>query len=115
MIPGTSVRPQKWKNVIDLYDDGAYSAIWGNFDGSKDRCLGVRWNGKKDERGYPSQGRNPLWYVEPDFSTKEILSILSKIIHKNNLQHQIDFKKNISIAFAEIKARQNPDVNGEVE
>ena len=93
------VRPKKWKNVIDLYDDEAYSAIWGNYDGGKNRCLGVRWNGEKEHCGYPSQGGNPLWYVEPDFLTKDILSsLLYKVIHSNNLPHQ----RNILIALAEI-------------
>ena len=28
MPGGSEVRPQKWANVIDLCDDGSYSAIW---------------------------------------------------------------------------------------
>ena len=60
MPSGAIVRPRKWGNVIDLYDDGEYSAIWGNYDGSNNRCLGVRWNGAEGEYGYPNQGGNPL-------------------------------------------------------
>jgi len=75
MPPGQLVRPQKWSNIIDLYDDGTNSAIWGSYEVSSRRCLGVRWND-----GYPSQGGNPLWYVEPDFATKNILlELLSRV------------------------------------
>jgi hypothetical protein len=72
MPAGNTVRPHKWSNIIDLYDDGDYSAIWGSYDGSTSRCLGVRWNGGQSH-GYPNQGNNPLWYVEPDFVTKNLL------------------------------------------
>ncbi|HOF62574.1 MAG TPA: hypothetical protein PLM82_13440 [Candidatus Latescibacteria bacterium] len=44
MPAGKDVRPEKWSNVLDLYDDGEYSAIWGNYDENPKRCLGVRWN-----------------------------------------------------------------------
>lgn len=52
---GNQVRPEKWTNVIDLYDNGWYSYIWGNYDGGSDKSLGVRWNGGKNV-GYPNQG-----------------------------------------------------------
>ncbi|MDD2803956.1 MAG: hypothetical protein PHV33_00245 [Elusimicrobiales bacterium] len=95
----TPVRPKKWTNIIDLYDDGKYSAIWGNYDGDKKRCLGVRWNGDKDKCGYPSQGGNPLWYVEPDFLTKDILfSLLYKAIQNKTAAQQ----KNVLTALSEI-------------
>ena len=104
MPAGVSVRPQKWDNVIDLYDDGDYSAIWGNYDGSNNRCLGVRWNGTDNECGYPSQGGNPLWYVEPDFVTRQILfSILYKVIQNNSLNRREEYQQNILIALAEFQ------------
>jgi hypothetical protein len=79
MPSGNNVRPNKWDNVIDLYDDGDYSAIWGSYENSAERCLGVRWNGDQNA-GYPNQGGNPLWYVEPDFATKNILlELLSRV------------------------------------
>lgn len=79
MPAGSTVRPGKWKNVIDLYDDGSSSAIWGRYHDSTNRCLGVRWNGGKSY-GYPNQGGNPLWYVEPNFITKNILlELLSRV------------------------------------
>lgn len=99
MPSGNSVRPGKWTNVTDLYDNGWYSAIWGNYDGSPKKCLGVRWNGDSDQ-GYPNQGPYPLWYVEPEFTTKMILLELVNMINKNNnhgnLIHVLDALKNLN-------------------
>jgi hypothetical protein len=55
---GSDVRPVKWEDVIDLYDDGEYSAIWGRYGGTL--CLGVRWNGTEGKCGFPNQEGNPL-------------------------------------------------------
>ena len=76
MRSGNTVRPKKWTNIIDLYDDDEYSAVWGNYDNNTPRCLGVRWNGDPgdpNDIGFPRQGDNPLWYVEHSFLTKMIL------------------------------------------
>ena len=59
MPVGKTVRPQKWSNVIDIYDDGDYSAIWGTYDNASTRCLGIRWNGSGTDVGYPNQGAYP--------------------------------------------------------
>ena len=96
MPAGNSARPGKWENAINLYDDDDYSAIWGNYDGSSERCLGVRWNG--EELGYPSQGGNPLWYVEPTFLTK---NILLELLHKVNNDSQLGNMTNILLALKE--------------
>ena len=82
MPAGITVRPHKWSNVIDLYDDGDSSAIWGSYESAKDRRLGVRWNGGSST-GYPNQGDNPLWYVEPEFVTKNILLELLDRVNNN--------------------------------
>lgn len=97
MPNGNAVRPNKWSNVIDLFDNGNYSAIWGNYDGSIKRCLGVRWNGGLNH-GYPNQGNNPLWYVEPDFVTKNLLLELLYEVNSNSLFGNI---QNIMIALKE--------------
>jgi hypothetical protein len=87
MPAGNTVRPNKWSNVIDLYDDGYSSAIWGSYESSTNRCLGVRWNGGQSH-GYPNQGNNPLWYVEPDFVTKNILlELLSRVNNNSSIGH----------------------------
>jgi hypothetical protein len=93
MPAGHLVRPQKWSNVIDLYDDGINSAIWGSYEANPDRCLGVRWN-----NDYPSQGGNPLWYVEPHFTTKNILlELLSRV----NANAKLGNLNNILLALRE--------------
>jgi hypothetical protein len=93
MPAGSTVRPKKWKNIINLYDDGNYSAVWGNYEGSKRRCLGVRWN-----NSYPSQGKYPVWYVEPEFLTKCLLLEMANSLKKNPKNGNI---KNINIAISE--------------
>lgn len=101
MPSSSSVRPPKWEDAIDLYDDGDYSAIWGNYDGSVRRCLGVRWNGG-DECGYPNQGSNPLWYVEPDFLTRQMLqALLDAVVSYPANQRHNQYVQNILITLAE--------------
>jgi hypothetical protein len=82
MPDGKSVRPQKWSDVIDLYGDGKYSAVWGIYDDSPAHRLGVRWNGDSDV-GYPNQGSHPTWFVEPDYLTKIILLDFCSKVNKN--------------------------------
>lgn len=78
MPEGINIRPAtKWTDVIELYDDGDYVAIWGNFDGSATRELGVRWKGEGEQMGYPSRGANALWHIEPRFL---VLPILFKLL-----------------------------------
>ncbi len=96
MPAGNTVRPQKWSNVIDLYDDGDYSAIWGSYDGDPQRYLGVRWN-----ESFPNQGGNPLWYVEPSFVRKQILlSLLGRVVQSGSPQRSL-YIQNIQIALNE--------------
>lgn len=105
MPRGADVRPQKWSRVIDLYDDGEYSAIWGSYDGDSQRCLGVRWNGNNTDEpyGYPSQGGNPLWYVEPSFLARPILcALLSEICSNSSLQRRDEYQRNILTALSEL-------------
>ena len=70
---GHDVRPAKWSDVIDLYDDGDYSAIWGRYENAPWRVLGVRWNGDEETKGFPISSGYPVWHVEPDFLAKGIL------------------------------------------
>ena len=86
MPAGKNVRPQKWSNELDLYDDGYYSMIWGTYDYSPSRCLGVRWNGDPndpDDKGFPNQGGNPTWHLEPDWLAKMILLEICARVAKN--------------------------------
>lgn len=97
MPSGHSVRPVKWQRVLDLYDDGEYSAIWGSYDGNPERSLGVRWNGD-DNQGYPNQGSNPLWFVEPEFTTK---MILLELCSRVNSDSKLGNMKNVLVALNE--------------
>jgi hypothetical protein len=97
---GHDVRPEKWSDVADLFDDGEYSAIWGRYNSGR-KCLGVRWNGEEDEVGYPSQGGNPLWFVEPSYLTEHILHALLTIALSKKRPHDPHIT-NLRAALAEI-------------
>lgn len=106
MPPGTDVRPQRRSSVVDLYDDGTYSAIWGSYDGDSQRCLGVRWNGNDIDEpyGYPNQGGNPLWYVESDFLTRPILcALLCELARNGSLRRREEYQRNILTALSEFR------------
>jgi hypothetical protein len=84
MYNAEDVNPGKWRDKVVLYDDGSYSAVWGYYENSRNKSLGVRWNGESEEDdGYPSQGGNPLWYVEPALVTEAILIQLRTIVAAN--------------------------------
>jgi uncharacterized protein (TIGR02145 family) len=46
MPKGKDVTHEKWSNEVVLFDDGCYSAVWGNYENSPEKNLGVRWNKK---------------------------------------------------------------------
>ena len=98
-----SVRPAIWdkESVIDLFDNGTYSAIWGSREKGP-RSLGVRWNGDESYVGYPNQGRNPVWYSEPTFLEHAILSaLLENANHGLKHARKDEFINNIRIALSE--------------
>lgn len=100
-----SVRPAIWdkESIIDLYDDGEYSAIWGSRE-KEPRSLGVRWNGDDSYVGYPNQGRNPVWYSEPAFLEHTILStLLERTKRLSKDARKDEFIKNILTALSECR------------
>jgi len=102
MPAGSQVRPERWKNVIDLYDDGDYSAVWGSFDGNQQRCLGVRWNGGLGEPGYPGQGGHSLWFVEPEFVARaKLLWLLNQVNADLKFPNRNQLIVNILVALRE--------------
>ena len=101
MSSGHEVRPQKWRNVLDLYDNGEYSAIFGNYDGSKNRAVGVRWNGSTGV-GYPNMAGHPTWYLEPKFLHKSILLNLLEEVNISTLKDKTKYIENILIALQEV-------------
>lgn len=100
-----NVQPKDWLWDINypirvLYDDTDYSVIWGKYKGEK--CLGVRWNGFNNDRGYPGQADHPTWYVEPDFIAPVILDkVLSMAVASNDLT----YFDNISFAIRELNSK----------
>ncbi len=101
-ISGSQVRYGKWTNVLDVYDDGYNSAIWGSYDNNPKRCLGVRYNGEGQSKGFPNIDGFPLWYVEPDFATRPILLELLALI---NVDPKRGNAINLTTALQELAAR----------
>lgn len=102
-MPNVSeVRPKMWDQVEDLYDDGTFSAIWGNREVSNHRELGIRWNGGDGYAGYPNQGGNPLWFSVPNFLSRPILlTLLDKVnMYPQSIQKDL-FIENILRALRE--------------
>ncbi len=98
-----NVRPKIWDedSIIDLYDDGDYSAIWGIREEASMRSLGVRWNGEGEYPGYPNQGKNPVWYSEPKFLEFSILHSLLQKVKSSTMERKTEFLNNILIAMKE--------------
>ena len=102
----SDVRPKIWdeSTILDLYDDGEYSAIWGVREDDNLRSLGVRWNGNDDYVGYPNQGKNPTWYSEPRFLEPVILAeLLSRVKSMEPSDRAEEFKTSILIALSECR------------
>ncbi len=107
-MPSVSeVRPKIWdeSSILDLYDDGVFSAIWGNREQSDQRELGVRWNGVNGYVGYPNQGGNPLWFSQPEFLQRSILlTLLEKVNVEIPSPQSETFIKNIRTALIECQS-----------
>lgn len=104
MPKAEDVKPSKWDSITVLFDNGSYSIISGKYDGAE--TLGERWNGGKNEIGFPSSHGHAQWHVIPEFlwipvlqgaltemkqrpypgheiHKKEIVDLLSKILLTN--------------------------------
>lgn len=110
MPAGAKVRPGAWSNVINVFDNGYYSAIWGSYHKSVQRRLGVRWNGGEESpsgrAGYPNQGGHSLWYVELDAIAAEVLKALKTQIETFGYQGKAEeHLRSIEIALKELSER----------
>jgi hypothetical protein len=86
MPAAAEVRPAKWTNVTDLFDNGEYSVISGVYDNGTQRVLGERWNGdESDPQGFPKLFGNPVWYVVPGFLDIAILHALLDELARPNV------------------------------
>jgi len=106
MLSGRYIQSGRWSDVIDLYNDGEYSAIWGKFVNPFARCLGVRWNDVFGTAGYPCHGSHPIWYAEPPWTTKMILLELCNRVVKNPKHGNME---NILTALKECPEEKVPD------
>lgn len=112
MPKAVDVKPERWSNIIVLFDDGTYSAIWGNYDKSENRVLGVRWNGNEtitnqSLKGFPTSRGRPVWHVEVSFLTLPIIhKFLEEVVqlYDANQLSEEDFrtyKHNMMVAIKE--------------
>jgi len=102
MPEGKDVKPEKWSNEIILFDDGYYSAIWGNYENSPEKKLGVRWNGQGSEPGFPNKFNHPIWFVEREFLVKPILLELYFQTLKSQEKEAKKYLENIKLALSEV-------------
>ena len=104
MTSAKDVRPEKWiNNPVVLFDNGVYSVIFGLYEGKP--ALGERWNGDKDELGFPNQAGNPIWHVVPKFLELSLLQGLLLEILKNPYSGN---KSHIEAILRTIEDRVNP-------
>ena len=113
MPSAMEVKPEKWREIWVLFDDGQYSVISGMYDGGSDparRKLGERWNGTANSPlGFPNVSGHAVWHVVPRFLEIPILHALLDEVAKHP-GHQAmgsptDFLERI---FKELKNRQIP-------
>jgi hypothetical protein len=104
MPSAREVTPGAWSDVLVVYDDGKYSAIWARYKQNAWRSLGVGWNGKDDEVGFPNTRGYPQWYVEPDFLVPSVLRALrEKLLATQHLPNREHVLKSIEYALAEVR------------
>jgi hypothetical protein len=96
------IKHEKWSNEAVLFDDGWYSAIWGNYENSPDKKLGVRWNGQGLKQGFPSSHNKPVWFIEWEHLVKPILLELLFQALKLNVPEAKGYVKNIQQALSEV-------------
>jgi len=99
---GKEVTCKKWSNEVILFDDEYYSAIWGNYENSKEKKLGVRWNGEGSGLGFPSSHNKPVWFMERDFLVKPILLELLFQASKLKEPEAKNYVRNIQQALSEV-------------
>ena len=83
-MPPNKARPKKFQCFEVLYNYNGFAIAWGWGKFGEDKKdnkestkrLAMRWNGKRNEVGYPHQGKYPTWFMLPDeLSIPLILSI----------------------------------------
>jgi hypothetical protein len=105
MASASEVVPGAWSEIIILYDDGQYSAIWGCLrNEQRHKDLGVRWNGNPGELGYPNSRGYPQWYVEHPFLHEAVLlGLQTKLMTAEKSQTNSRYLSNIEKALSEAR------------
>ena len=103
MPSAEEVTHRDWTNTYVLYDDGRYSAIWGDFR-SEGRRLGVRWNVTSTSAvGFPNARGYPVWHVEPQFLEGPILQgLLRRLLVLVPSPHNERYIANVTRALREL-------------
>lgn len=69
------VNPHNFHVEEVIYNLNGFSVAWGVWeDGS--RCLGMRWNGEGEDKGYPKTFGNPVWFMLPKELSLPLLKAL---------------------------------------
>ena len=107
MPNASEVVPGAWSEIVVLYDNGWYSAVWGRFRGQNHKDLGVRWNGGPGETGYPNSRQYPQWYVEPHILHEAVLLGFQKnlMAAEENYTNRL-YLHNIQKALSEARLQQ---------
>lgn len=96
MPKAVEVHPGKWGQKTVLYDDGEYSAVWGEYERRPSKQLGVRWNGSAGHPGYPNQGGHSLFYIEPEFLVPYVLrGLLDHLALDSETPDRIEYKRRL--------------------
>lgn len=107
MPKAKDVNPAKWTNILVLFDNDEFSLCWGNYDGSSNKILGIRWNDN-----YPRQGNYPTWFVHYDLfyqsTIKEAIRIMtndinSKVLSSEEEKTYKEYIDNCNTALEDIK------------
>jgi hypothetical protein len=102
MPSAESVRPEKFRNIKVLFDDGSYSVISGLYDGGKHTVLGERWNGERGGLGFPNVAGNPVWHVVPDFLA---VAVLEALLDEISAKRTASSERQLQSVLDEIKAQ----------
>ena len=72
------VNPKNFKVKQVIFNNGDFSIAYGEWKEDVS-CLGMRWNGSKDDVGYPKLFNNPVWFILPEELTVPLaLSLFGK-------------------------------------
>ena len=99
MSVSATLKPSKWSHVINLYNDGSYSAIWGRCATSSNntRCLGGRWNEEAKHKSFT----NVCSYAENDVIPRMTKAMLLTYIAHVNDNPDVGNLDNLLIALKE--------------